>query len=467
MKRLGKNSKGITLISLVVTIIILIILSAITINLVLGENGIIEKSKETSLKQDNATIYEMLQNKLGYNYIDNKTNISGNQTSQIDHLLSNGCITSTADGYKVDVAVIIGNSLKTGNGSDLKDVYMIKVNDSTNEMNLIYYDKESNANVIGTLGILEETTHLPNDFWVITNSGEISVNKVKYFPNEADESSYYGYSNTDDSYDFFNIAVPKKVNNITVKSIATGAFSYIPISSVTIPNSIKTIGDSAFTSCGKLENVNILGSEVNVGNATFAGCSNLSNMIISGSLSRIGTSAFGGCSKLISITIPGNDASIGDAAFAGCSGLESVTILGESVSIGNGTFSGSSNLSNVTISGSISSIGISAFSNCIKLTSITIPGNEANIEKSAFSSCYGLKNVTILEGVKTIGDVVFSGCSELESITISSSVTSISEYIFSGCNKLTTINIRKPEDSILYAPWGAPNAEVVWNYTGE
>ena len=77
VKRLGKKAKGVTMLALVVTIIVLLILAAITLNLAVGENGIIERAKLARDKAKNASIEEEEAMNLAAGEIDNAGNSSG------------------------------------------------------------------------------------------------------------------------------------------------------------------------------------------------------------------------------------------------------------------------------------------------------------------------------------------------------------------------------------------------------
>jgi len=120
----------------------------------------------------------------------------------------------------------------------------------------------------------------------------------------------------------------------------------------------------------------------------FSSCISLTSVTIGNSVTSIGTSVFHGCRRLTSVTIPNSLTSIGGGAFSGCSGLTSVTIPNSVTSIGGSAFYGCSGLTSVTIGNSVTSIGGSAFQNCSGLTSVTIPNSVTSIGKDAFHYCF-------------------------------------------------------------------------------
>ena len=155
-----------------------------------------------------------------------------------------------------------------------------------------------------------------------------------------------------------NIVIPSTVNyngkSYSVTSIKESAFSNYNhfildkdtivrgVTSVTIPNSVTSIGNYAFY-----------------------GCSGLTSVTIGNSVTSIGSRAFGGCTGLTSVTIPNSVTSIGNYAFYGCRALTSVTIPNSVTSIERNAFYDCTGLTSVTIPNSVTSIGYDAFYGCI------------------------------------------------------------------------------------------------------
>ena len=245
----------------------------------------------------------------------------------------------------------------------------------------------------------------------------------------------------------------------SVTSIGVSAFSYYNnLTSVTIPDSVTTIGDEAFYHCSSLTSVTIPDSVTSIGNSAFSGCSSLTSVTIPDSVTSIGNSAFSGCSSLTSVTIPDSVTSIGDYAFSSCSSLKSVTIPESVTTIGDYAFYACNNLTSVTIPDSLITIGDCAFSNCDNLTSITIPDSVTSIGDQAFSSCINLTSVTISESVTSIGDRAFYRCARITSVTIPESVTTIGYDAFAYCLSLTSVYCKPttpPEGSSIM--FGNPN----------
>mgnify|MGYP001776902131 CR=1 FL=1 len=154
-----------------------------------------------------------------------------------------------------------------------------------------------------------------------------------------------------------NVVIPETINAYgsvyTVTGISSGAFSYYrDLCSVTIPNSVTTIGASAFTGCGGLESVNIsdlsawcrIDFSDNVSNPLwFAGHLYLdgeliTDLTIPDGITEIKAYAFTGCDGLASVTIGNSVTTIGDYAFFYCDGLASVTIGNSVTTIGSYAF---------------------------------------------------------------------------------------------------------------------------------
>jgi VCBS repeat-containing protein len=248
----------------------------------------------------------------------------------------------------------------------------------------------------------------------------------------------YTYINTVGSYDNY-------VSLINRTSIALSGST--ALYSVNIPNSVTSIGASAFQGCTGLSTIVIPSSVTSIGASAFQGCTSLTSISIPSSVTSIGTYAFNGCTSLLSIVIPYSVMSIGANSFQNCSVLSTVDIQSSSITIINEqTFSGCTRLSSVTFasSSSVNSIGNSAFYGCSILSAVSIPSSVTIIGNSAFYGCAGLSVISIPYRVTSIGNNVFSGCIGLRSIIIPPSVTVMGTDVFSGCINLSLVNSSSP-----------------------
>ena len=187
------------------------------------------------------------------------------------------------------------------------------------------------------------------------------------------------------------------------------------------------------------ENYN--GESYKIDDYTFSRHSNIISITIPNSVTSIGEGAFSGCSGLGLVNIPNSVTSIGEGAFSGCSGLGLVNIPNSVTSIGEGAFSGCSGLGSVTIPNSITSIGDYTFYGCRSLKSITIPNSVTSIGNAAFYDCISLASIKFPERLLNIGDEAFKNCSIIESVIIPNSVTSLGQNTFLGCTQLQSLTI--------------------------
>jgi len=175
---------------------------------------------------------------------------------------------------------------------------------------------------------------------------------------------------------------------------------------LTIPDSVTSIGGGAFAGCAAFTNITIPASVNSIGQMAFSGCTSLTSITLSASVTSIGQQAFQNCTSLTAITVdPGNTNYISDQ---GVLYNKDKTILVAYPAGKTGTF---------TISDSVTSIGDGAFAGCAAFTNITIPDGVTSVGQQVFQNCTSLTSITLPASVTSIGDLAFFGCTSLTSVT--------------------------------------------------
>ena len=182
------------------------------------------------------------------------------------------------------------------------------------------------------------------------------------------------------------------------------------------------------------------------------GMKNLTSVTIPESVTSIGGGAFSDCTGLTSVNIPNSVTSIGGNAFSGCTGLTSVNIPNSVTSIGGGAFSGCTGLTSVNIPNSVTSIGDAAFYKCSNLTSVTISEGVTVVDENAFRGT-GISTIFIPNSVTTIGKWAFLGCPNLTYAHIGNGIETIWQESFE-CPNIDSIRIEaKVPPEVKYTYW--------------
>ena len=252
------------------------------------------------------------------------------------------------------------------------------------------------------------------------------------------------------------LVIPESVNyqgtDYAVTKIGNAAFLYyFYLTSLTLPNSLVTIENSAFAYCsGFTGDLIIPNSVVTIEESAFFTCYSFDgDFVLGNSLTTIGDGAFNSCDGLHGVlNIPSNVTSIGKLAFRYCN------FSGITVDSANPVFDSRDNCNavivtetnellfgcvNSVIPNTITVIGENAFCGLEGLTSINIPNSVITIGAGAFSFCFDLTgDLTIPNSVQTIGDGAFFQCSGFDgTLTIGAGVTYIGDEAFRKCSNFT------------------------------
>src|SRR5574344_114788 len=445
------NSKGFTLVELLATLLILGVLATIITPIV---TKTIKKARISAATRSaenyvyEATLY-FNENSSDYDNLIDKLDINGTKASS-------GTIKVNKNG-EVFMALVINNycfikkykdttgsitveedASKCSNVTTTTPAECFEIADFTNDDVTKYSEVGIDSSYVGKTYIkkylcgntLVDASVTPNNLTYNSDGTYLDVIIPSKIDGKTISAIFVAFSPYDVDNGELSASAKVGINSVIIPDTVTAlpaAFAYNQLTSVTIPNSVTSIGMSAFS-----EN-------------------QLTSVTIPNSVTSIGDFAFSN-NQLTSVTIPDSVTSIGNYAFAN-NQLTSVTIPNSVTSIGESAFE-SNQLTSVTIPDSVTSIGDYAFSNN-QLTSVTIPDRVTSIGMSAFSENQ-LTSVTIPNSVTSIGEDAFIN-NKLTSATIGTGVTTIGSDAF---RKTTTSN---PSLTNIYNKSSILNTSTVWN----
>ena len=146
-----------------------------------------------------------------------------------------------------------------------------------------------------------------------------------------------------------------------IEHIGSRAFALSGINEISIPASVKFIGERAFVGCKSLTAVTVDADIATLPAATFSGCTALESVALSDGIVEVGSKAFRGCTALTDITLGSNLQTVGDYAFLDCESLESVSLPDSVTSVGTGAFRGLDAATSITLTDSVGTLGDFAF----------------------------------------------------------------------------------------------------------
>lgn len=423
-----RKNRGITLIALVVTIIILIILAGISINLVLGENGIIKRAQEAKVEMDKAQEKEALSLAVMEAQI--------GEDEELDHFN----LQEVLDNQFGDGKVIIRNDENdtfTASFVESKKDYVI-TSSGINEgidwniamQNAKAPESQDEERNNGVIGIGTDGKPVDMDLWEYT-----LLEDGTYGLNDEEALNAYG-SNGTAGYlgDFTNEkgiigTVPQYIsvdNGITFVPVTSLKYTFTACNNgceelkiaPKIPNTIKSM-ETAFYQCNNLTYASNIPNEVVNLRYTFALCSNLTSMPNIGANVEDFSGAFQNCTNLINTTKLSDSITLMSGSFLRCTSLKKAPELPKNVVELNNTFQECTSLEKApsiipekaqnmqstfqdcsalktppAIIPSSAKKMKSTFVNCSKLS-----GNiEINAEPEEYSSCFA--NAATVEGAQ-------------------------------------------------------------------
>ncbi|GEM_PF-3459895 len=307
------------------------------------------------------------------------------------------------------------------------------------------YTEPFTINTTSTIKAIAIKNGMANSEIIITNISHID--DVLVYKDNGNSINITGYKSTADG----NVIVPDTINGKPVTSIGNAFRNRFDLKSITIPNSITSIDEYAFSGCTGLTSVTLPNTMTKIGGWSFMDCRNLKNITIPNNLTFLGDCVFSDCTSLTNLTLPNSIQAIGSNVFLNCSNLTDIILPNTIDSIGDHAFRNCINLKNITIPNSVRVIYADVFSGCSSLTNITIPNSVTYIGEVAFRDCVSLKNIILPNSVTIIGNEAFIGCSGLTNISLSDNITSLPRGVFSSCKGLTNIAIPK-------------NVSIIYNY---
>ena len=476
--------KGISLITLIITIIVIIILSAAVI-LTISNTGVIDNAKIASLASDQSNLqtsielyftdvatenldFELNKEKILFGYYSDEFRIiEKNGENVVEEVIEkNG---EEIKVYKLDKAICEAKQIEVPKTPSNTCAWYISLE---GQVYLVYEeDAIISAWIIGNP---PEGKQIESDvldkFVAKIGEWEKEPDITELIPvADANMFEYTTATNGTVKIKGFNSEydgeVPTEIkfptidpNGNTIIGINSSAFSgNTNLTTIIIPEGVTTLGSCAFKDCTALKEVYLPTTLTSIRtggtDGTFMNCSSIEkitipNAVVSGTCSTP-KNIFGWSTATIKeIEFNETVTSIGNNAFTAMTALEKIEIPDTITSIGNSAFKDCTSLTGkITIPQNVVSIGNNAFDNCKNINEIEFlsKGELVSIGSSAFYNLPNLTSVKIPEGVTTLGNIAFKNCTSLKEVYLPTTLTSITtggtSATFMDCRAIEKITI--------------------------
>lgn len=432
-----KEEKGITLVALVISIIVMIILSGISLNATIGENGIINRARESKLKQEEAEAEgEILSGiaSLDIEYYQKATSDTG---ITINSIYSISGLSKYVNG-KINGFNYNKNGTTVVYYTNERGSYTVKIGEDGNVATYsgIFVQKDETISIqMGRNDKITLNTDMKDTIWaVISGNGTVDPNTGEVTKNDNETIIIKGQSDegevtiiiegTDEETDDVLAVIETKKISETVTATIEQRADGICILRISGTGEIPMLmGQQEMQNAGLVKEI-----------------------IIEDGITYLGALAFNGFRETEKITIPKTVTSYNYSFAGNLSKLNTVNYNAKNASadmyftdyiLENAVFR-NSNITNINIGSEVESIPDYFFINC-QMSSVIIPNSVKTIGNYAFVNCNKLKYISIGENVEEIRSGAFA-YTAIDSITIPENVKTIGLLAFLNCLNLKTIN---------------------------
>ena len=486
-----RNKKGITLIALVITIIVLLILAGVSIAMLTGTNGILTQAQKAKLSTELSSYKEQLELYKTEKLAENREFLESTLTVGKESLKYN----TQPEGETGNIKTVIPS---------IKDEYIDKVEIIKGAL-LINTQDKNEIEIAKSLGIAANPYDIVNGELLSSNGNLLLMDDTGTItiPDSVTKIGEGAFANLSG---LKTIIIPG-----TVKEIGSNAFAYNKtLENVIMQEGVEVIGNMAFSNCENLKNVVFPNSLLKIGDMGFYQCYSLTQVELPDKIEEIKSYCFHQCINLKSLKLPSNLKAIRysalnsikiseikipetveqieDYAFSGCSNLESIDLIGnskyiyengmlmskekdkilfildkymksittfaipEGITSFNIAVTSYTNINKLIIPSTLVGIGEEIFPRTIAEVEVTEGNNKFVSENSILydkdtkrlKMCYSKEqNIKIQEGIEAIGGYSFMQATNAVQIDFPDSVTALSGQVFSSCSKLKQINLGK------------------------
>ena len=242
----------------------------------------------------------------------------------------------------------------------------------------------------------------------------------------------YVVSSVGDSAFFGSEKLQKVSLPSTLKSIGDRAFSLSGVRSVDMNDGVEYLGNGVFAFCNSLHAITVPQSVKTIGEYVFASSSLQSLTVNCHSIES--EFVFNGIKTLKEVTIGKNVKYIPENIFAGCDSITTLYFNAEDFT-GYSPFKGLQSLEKAVIGNGVKTVCDNFIADCKNVTEVMIPNSVVTLKQSAFSGS-GIKKAVIPQSIKEIGSAVFENCMQLREAELPSGLGVIVEYMFNNCESL-------------------------------